>query len=71
VVEEGQGFGSVGAEITAQVAERYGAAGLSVARVAAVESPIPAARPLETVCLPGTSHILAAARGLLRKATHG
>lgn len=71
VVEEGQGFGSVGAEIAAQVAERYGASGISVARVAAVESPIPAARPLEAACLPGTSHILAAARGLLRKATHG
>ena len=71
VVEEGQGFGSVGAEIAAQVAERYGTAGISVARVAAVESPIPAARPLEAACLPGASHILAAARGLLRKGKHG
>ncbi len=71
VVEEGQGFGSVGAEIAAQVAERYGASGISVARVAAVESPIPAARPLEAACLPGMAHVLAAARGLLHGTSHG
>jgi 2-oxoisovalerate dehydrogenase E1 component len=65
VVEEGQGFGSVGAEIAAQAAERYGSAGLSVARVASAESPIPAARPLEATCLPGVAHILAAARSLV------
>jgi 2-oxoisovalerate dehydrogenase E1 component len=71
VVEEGQGFGSVGAEIAAQAVERFGAAGLSVARVAAAESPIPAARPLEAACVPGVAHILAAARGLFHGRSDG
>ena len=70
VVEEGQGFASVGAEIVAQVVERSGAAGLMVRRIAAVESPIPAARPLEADCLPGKGRIVAAARELLKATPH-
>jgi 2-oxoisovalerate dehydrogenase E1 component len=71
VVEEGQGFASVGAEIVAQAVERCGVVGLAVRRVAALESPIPAARPLESDCLPGASRITAAARDLLKRPSHG
>ena len=71
VVEEGQGFASVGAEIVAQAVERCGVAGLSVRRIAAVESPIPAARPLEAACLPGKARIVAAALELVKAAPHG
>ncbi|MFM7519018.1 MAG: dehydrogenase E1 component subunit alpha/beta [Planctomycetota bacterium] len=65
VVEEGQGFASVGAEIVATVAERLGPALHAAARVAAAECPIPAARPLEQACLPGVGEILAAASRLV------
>jgi len=71
VVEEGQGFGSVGAEIVAQVVERYGVKGLAVRRLAALEMPIPAARPLEAACLPGTARIVAAVRDLIEDTPHG
>jgi 2-oxoisovalerate dehydrogenase E1 component len=65
VVEEGQGFASVGAEIVATASERLGSTLQAAARVAAVECPIPAARPLEKACLPGVDDILAAALRLL------
>ncbi len=61
VVEEGQGFASVGAEIVARASELLGSALRVARRVAAAESPIPAARPLEQACLPGADQILAAA----------
>jgi len=65
VVEEGQGFASVGAEIVATAAERLGSRLQAATRVAAMECPIPAARPLEKACLPGVDDILAAALRLL------
>ena len=68
VVEEGQGFASVGAEIVAQCVERLGPALRKAARVAAVECPIPAARPLEQQCLPDVARIVKAARQLLADA---
>jgi 2-oxoisovalerate dehydrogenase E1 component len=61
IVEEGQGFASIGAEIAARVAERLGTALAAVRRVAAAECAIPAARPLEQACLPGSDDILRAA----------
>jgi 2-oxoisovalerate dehydrogenase E1 component len=61
VVEEGQGFASVGAEIVAAVTERLGPGLRSATRVAAAQCPIPAARPLEQECLPGAAEIVAAA----------
>ncbi|MFM8702692.1 MAG: dehydrogenase E1 component subunit alpha/beta [Planctomycetia bacterium] len=66
VVEEGQGFASVGAEIVARASEMLGSSLRLVKRVAAVETPIPAARPLEQACLPGVERILAAAASLCR-----
>ena len=61
VVEEGQGFASIGAEILARAAELLGSSLQVAKRVAALETPIPAARPLEQSCLPGVERILAAA----------
>ncbi len=66
IVEEGQGFAGIGAEIAAQAAELLGPAGLTVRRVAAAPVPIPAARPLEAACLPGVDAIHAAALDLAR-----
>jgi 2-oxoisovalerate dehydrogenase E1 component len=64
VVEEGQGFASVGAEIVARVTELLGPALRAASRVAAAEHAIPAARPLEQASLPGVDRILAAAVAL-------
>jgi 2-oxoisovalerate dehydrogenase E1 component len=58
VVEEGQGFVSLGAEIVAQAAEQLTGRQLAVGRVAAVPVPIPASRPLEELCLPGVDDIV-------------
>jgi 2-oxoisovalerate dehydrogenase E1 component len=58
VVEEGQGFVSLGAEIVAQAAENLAGIGLAMGRVAAVPVPIPASRPLEELCLPGVGDIV-------------
>lgn len=66
IVEEGQGFAGIGAEIAAQAAELLGPGGLTVRRVAAAPVPIPAARPLEAACLPGIDAIHAAALDLAR-----
>lgn len=65
VVEEGQGFASVGAEIVTRCVERLGTGLRKAARVAALECPIPAARPLERQCLPDAERIAEAARALL------
>ena len=65
VVEEGQGFASVGAEIVARCAERLGSKLERASRLAALECPIPAARPLEQQCLPDAARIVAAAHSLL------
>lgn len=64
VVEEGQGFASVGAEIVARASELLGPALRAASRVAAAEHAIPAARPLEQASLPGVDRILAAAVAL-------
>ena len=64
VVEEGQGFASVGAEIVARASELLGPALRAVSRVAAAEHAIPAARPLEQASLPGVDRILHAAVAL-------
>jgi 2-oxoisovalerate dehydrogenase E1 component len=66
VVEEGQAFAGLGAEIVAQAAELVGQDGITVRRVAAEPCPIPAARPLEAACLPGVESIFAAAKALAR-----
>jgi 2-oxoisovalerate dehydrogenase E1 component len=66
VVEEGQGFAGLGAEIICQAVEMTGPSGLVTARVAAAPCPIPAARPLEAACLPGVDAILEAAKTLAR-----
>jgi 2-oxoisovalerate dehydrogenase E1 component len=58
VVEEGQGFVSLGSEILAQVAEKMPRLGVACGRVHAAPVPIPAARPLEQQCLPGTGEIV-------------
>lgn len=68
VVEEGQSFASVGAEIVARCAERLGSGLRKAGRVAALECPIPAARPLEQQCLPDAARILEAAIALLAEA---
>lgn len=64
IVEEGQGFASVGAEIVARASELLGPALRAASRVAAAEHAIPAARPLEQASLPGVDRILAAAVAL-------
>lgn len=66
IVEEGQGFAGIGAEIAAQAAELIGSAGITIRRVSAAQVPIPAARPLEAACLPGIDAIYAAALSLAR-----
>ncbi len=65
VVEEGQGFVSLSSEILAQVAERPGLADVRCRRLTAAPRPIPAARPLEELSLPGTGDIVAAAMELM------
>lgn len=66
VVEEGQGFAGIGAEIVAQAAEILGRGGLAAARVSATPVPIPAARHLEAACLPGADTVRAAVLELCR-----
>lgn len=70
VIEEGQGFASFGGEVVAQTAERFGHLGISFGRVASAPVPIPAARPLERLVLPGVDHILARAREVLHELVH-
>lgn len=70
VVEEGQGFCGLGAEIIAQAAERFGSLGLSCKRLSATPNPIPAARPLEQQCLPGPTHVVAKAMEVVREFVH-
>lgn len=70
VVEEGQGFAGIGAEIVAQCAERFGSLGLACRRLSAAACPIPAARPLEQQCLPGPNHVVAKAMEVVREFVH-
>lgn len=68
VVEEGQGFAGLGAEIVAEAVSTLEPEGLGCDRVYAVPVPIPAARPLEAECLPGAGAIIAKARALIARA---
>jgi len=66
IVEEGQGFVSLGSEILSQVAERQKPSRSVVyARLAARPCPIPAARPLEEEYLPNKRAIMEKALELL------
>jgi pyruvate/2-oxoglutarate/acetoin dehydrogenase E1 component len=68
-VEEGALPGGIGAEVAALVAERaIGYLDGPVVRVGALDSPIPAARPLEDAVLPSVAKIVAAARRALGQA---
>ena len=66
VVEEGQGFASLSSEILAQAAEHFGGDQLRATRVCATANAIPAARPLEELCLPNSDMIVTRALELLR-----
>lgn len=74
VLEEGQGFAGLGAEVIAQCAERFGSlmadGGIAFKRLSAVPSPIPAARPLEQRCLPGSNHVVSSAMEVARAFVH-
>lgn len=61
IVEEGQGFAAIGAEVISQAVEALSGSGLIVERVAAMPCAIPAARPLEAECLPDVARVRAAA----------
>ena len=66
-VEEGTLAGGIGAEVAALVAEKaIGYLDGPVVRVGALDSPIPASRPLEDAVLPSAAKIAAAARRALR-----
>jgi pyruvate/2-oxoglutarate/acetoin dehydrogenase E1 component len=58
IIEEGQSFASLSAEIIAQLAERPDVAGTQFRRVASLSSPIPSSRPLEEKCLPSVTSII-------------
>ena len=66
VVEEGQGFASIGSEILAQVAEHRSLGRATCARLSADPRPIPSARPLEQECLPSPDTIVKKALELVR-----
>lgn len=70
VIEEGQGFAGFGAEVIAQAVERFGHLGIAARRVCATPNPIPAARPLEQHCLPGSSAVVAKAMEIVREFVH-
>ncbi len=65
-VEEGALPGGIGAEVAALVAEKaIGYLDGPIVRVGALDSPIPAARPLEDAVLPSAAKIVAAAKHAL------
>lgn len=59
IIEEGPGFGNVGAEVAAQLGEQIGL-DFVVARVNGKATPIPSAPALEAATLPGVDDICAA-----------
>ena len=66
MVEEGVGFGGVGAEVASAVQEgAFGYLESPVVRVGAKRVPIPVARNLEDAVLPTVEDILLAAKRLL------
>ena len=65
-VEEGTLAGGIGAEVAALVAEKaVGYLDGPVVRVGALDSPVPASRPLEDAVLPSAAKIIAAAKRAL------
>jgi 2-oxoisovalerate dehydrogenase E1 component len=58
IVEEGQGFCGLGAEIAAQLQERRGRKALQIRRIAATEQVIPSCKPLELEVLPNVGTIV-------------
>jgi pyruvate/2-oxoglutarate/acetoin dehydrogenase E1 component len=64
-IEEGTYSLGWGAELLARAAQQFGSRLQAAGRVAAAEAPIPAARNLEEVALPGVELILAAAREMV------
>ena len=62
VIEEGQGFASIGSEIITRVVEDYSNLNVMCNRIYASETPIPASRPLEDQCLPSTDKIVSKIR---------
>jgi 2-oxoisovalerate dehydrogenase E1 component len=58
IVEEGQGFCGLSAEIAAQLQERQGAKTFRILRIAASEQVIPSCKPLELELLPNVGTIL-------------
>lgn len=63
--EEGTYSLGWGAELLARAAQQFGGRLQAAARVAAAETPIPAARNLEDEALPGVEHIMAAAQKMV------
>lgn len=64
-IEEGTFTLGWGAEVLARATTAMGANLKAAQRLAAVEAPIPASRPLEDAALPGVEHIVAAARKMV------
>jgi 2-oxoisovalerate dehydrogenase E1 component len=65
VVEEGQGFAGLGAELLAQLGERGVLDGVKARRLTAAPCPIPTSRPLEMAALPSPEAMLQAALELV------
>ena len=66
IVEDGRKRGGIGSEIAAQVAENYiYLLDAPILRLAALNTPVPYAQPLEQAHLPSTEAIIAAARKCL------
>jgi pyruvate dehydrogenase E1 component beta subunit len=63
VVEDGRKRGGIGSEVAAVVAEKYiDLLDAPIARVAALDTPVPFSKPLETAHLPGVEAIVSASR---------
>jgi 2-oxoisovalerate dehydrogenase E1 component len=58
LVEEGSGFGGMGAEIAARIAEGAKDRAIRIDRVCGAEAPVPSVPELEAIALPGVPHIL-------------
>ncbi len=70
ILEEGSGFGSVGAEMIAQLSERLDF-GFMVRRVSGKPTPIPSAPALEAAALPSVDEICAAVVSMMESAWPG
>jgi pyruvate dehydrogenase E1 component beta subunit len=66
VVEDGRKRGGIGSEVAAVVAEKYiDLLDAPIARVAALDTPVPFSRPLEAAHLPGVDAIVGTVRASL------